>query len=56
MSIWPFRARGKKQSIDASLAHEKKMKIKKLKELSEAFKDAAGASKKFVSESKAIVR
>ncbi len=50
MPLWPFRSSKRKRALDDFLKHERKEKRKKLKELEDAFKDAAGASRKFVSE------
>jgi len=50
MPLWPFRFSKRKRALDDFLKRERKEKHKRLKELESAFKDAAGASKRFVSE------
>lgn len=50
MPLWPFRRKKRKRAIDEFLRHERKEKRLRLKELEDAFKDVAGASRKFVSE------
>lgn len=50
MPLWPFKSSKRRRILDDFLKHERKEKQRKLKELEDAFREAAGASKRFVSE------
>ena len=50
MPLWPFKSSKRKRTLDDFLKHERKEKRKRLKELEDAFRDVAGASRKFVSD------
>lgn len=51
MPLWPFSSKRRKRAVvDEFLRYERKEKRRRLKELEDAFRDAAGASRKFVME------
>lgn len=50
MSLSRKSTRGRRAAIEEFLKRERKVKLARLKALGDAFKEAAGASKKFVSD------